>query len=198
MFMVEGAGPYGSITLIKAVQLLINEVLKKFVQECDVQRQSFRDDKLWKPDCRLLYSMNEQNLRNLYSSYVANERGRGIKDNSCQFMVEKDCQKLILADAKLTGLNKYHVTRCFVMSKMSVVEESAPDAVLTYKKLQYVEFLEFLARIAELYFEGSEMEELQLHEKLEYLLDELLPLVNAKRVKQVVVIEEFSESDEDY
>ena len=47
----------------------------------------------------------------------------------------------------------------------------------------YVEFLEFLARIAELYFEGSEMEEIDLHLKLEYLLDELLPMVNAKRVK---------------
>ena len=64
--------------------------------------------------------------------------------------------------------------------------------------MSYVEFLEFLARIAELYFEGSEMEELDLHEKLEHLLDELLPLVQAKRVKQTTVIEEFSESDDDY
>jgi len=64
--------------------------------------------------------------------------------------------------------------------------------------LTYVEFLEFLARIAELYFEGSEMEELDLHVKLEYLLDELLPLVKAKRIKQTTVIEEFSESDDDY
>ena len=64
--------------------------------------------------------------------------------------------------------------------------------------MTYVEFLEFLARIAELYFEGSEMEELDLHVKLEYLLDELLPLVKAKRIKQTTVIEEFSESDDDY
>jgi hypothetical protein len=58
--------------------------------------------------------------------------------------------------------------------------------------------LEFLARVAELYFEGSEMEELELYQKIEYLLDELLPLVDAKRVKQVTVIQEFSESDDDY
>ena len=55
-----------------------------------------------------------------------------------------------------------------------------------------------MARIAELYFEGSEMEELELHHKLEYLLDELLPIVEAKRVKQETVINEFSESDDDY
>ena len=62
----------------------------------------------------------------------------------------------------------------------------------------YVEFLEFLARIAELYFEESEMEELDLHVKIEYLLDELLPLIGAKRIKQETIIEEFSESDDDY
>ena len=42
------------------------------------------------------------------------------------------------------------------------------------------------------------MEELDLHVKIEYLLDEILPLVHAKRVKQQTVIEEFSESDDDY
>ena len=84
------------------------------------------------------------------------------------------------------------------MSKMSVVEETAIDAKITYNKMIFVEFLEFLGRIAELYFEGSEMEELELHQKLEFLLDEILPVVGAKRVKQTTVIEEFSESDDDY
>ena len=55
-----------------------------------------------------------------------------------------------------------------------------------------------MARVAELYFEDSEMAELDLNVKLEYLLDEILPLVKAKRVKQTTVIEEFSESDDDY
>ena len=69
------------------------------------------------------------------------------------------------------------------MSKQTVIEETNPDANQAYHKMIYVEFLEFLARIAELYFEGSEMEEIDLHRKLEYLLDELLPMVNTKRVK---------------
>jgi len=42
------------------------------------------------------------------------------------------------------------------------------------------------------------MEELELHSKIEYLLDEILTLVGAKRIKQSTVIEEFSESDDDY
>ena len=84
------------------------------------------------------------------------------------------------------------------MSKMSVVDETANEAKIAYNKMIFVEFLECLGRIAELYFEGSEMEELELHQKLEFLLDEILPVVGAKRVKQTTVIEEFSESDDDY
>ena len=69
------------------------------------------------------------------------------------------------------------------MSKTTVTDEFHKDSLQNYHSMSYTEFLEFLARIAELYFEGSEMEEIDLHLKLEYLLDELLPMVNAKRVK---------------
>ena len=69
------------------------------------------------------------------------------------------------------------------MSKKIVQNEFEKDSLSEYNKLSYIEFLEFLARIAELYFEGSEMEELDLNIKLEYLLDEILPMVGAKRVK---------------
>ena len=84
------------------------------------------------------------------------------------------------------------------MSKVQLEDEFNKESMTHYMKLSYVEFLEFLARIAELYFEGSEMEELELEHKLEYLLDELLPIVEAKRVKQEIIINEFSESDDDY
>ena len=84
------------------------------------------------------------------------------------------------------------------MSKMSVVDESTADALRQYEKLLYVEFLEFLGRIAEQYFLGSEMEDLELHRKIEYLLDEILTVIDEKRIKQEEIIEEFSESDDDY
>ena len=86
----------------------------------------------------------------------------------------------------------------YVLSKMTIVDEGTLDALITYNKLIYVEFLEFLSRIAELYFAGSEMEDLTLNAKLEYLLDELLPIINVKRIKQETVIEEYSDSDDDY
>ena len=42
------------------------------------------------------------------------------------------------------------------------------------------------------------MEELELHHKIEYLLDEILTVIGEERVKQETIIEEFSESDDDY
>ena len=93
-----------------------------------------------------------------------------------------DCLQLFMKDKKLE-LQPNQIKAAFVMSKMSIVEESNLDSIKAYDKMQFVEFLEFLARVAELYFEGSEMEELELYVKLEYLLDEILPIVKEKRVK---------------
>ena len=64
--------------------------------------------------------------------------------------------------------------------------------------MNYVEFLEMIGRVADTYFAGSEMEDLQLAQKIEYLLDEILPVVGKSRVKQEIIIDEFSESDDDY
>ena len=68
---------------------------------------------------------------------------------------------------------------------------------MRYFKLSYVEFLEFIARMAIKLFEGSEYEEKELEEKIELLLDEVLAFFKLKRSRQEVTIEEFSASDED-
>ena len=44
--------------------------------------------------------------------------------------------------------------------------------------MQFVEFLEFIGRVAQAKFAGSEMEEqVDLATKIEYVLEDLLPLV---------------------
>ena len=105
---------------------------------------------------------------------------------------------MMMHDHCMLKVSRYIVREAYALCKMTVVNELDQSGELQYKRLQYVEFLEFLARIADLFFEGSEMEGLELHEKIEHILDEILPLVGAKRVKQKIVIEEFSESDDDY
>jgi hypothetical protein len=62
----------------------------------------------------------------------------------------------------------------------------------------YVEFLEFIARLAVKLFENSEYEDKQMNEKIELLLDEIFSHFGYKRVKQEINIEVFSDSDSDY
>ena len=42
------------------------------------------------------------------------------------------------------------------------------------------------------------MEDLELCNKIEYLLDEIMPLVGGRRIKQEKIVEEFSDSDDNY
>lgn len=65
------------------------------------------------------------------------------------------------------------------MSKMTVICDIDPKGVKHYGRIIKVEFLEFLSRIADLFFAESEMEDLNLYEKIEHVLDELFPLVGA-------------------
>ena len=72
------------------------------------------------------------------------------------------------------------------------------DGAQQYLNLSKIEFYEFLARIAELLFVDSDMAELPLCEKVEYVLDDIFPLIDEKRIKQVITVQEFSDSDDDY
>ena len=47
-------------------------------------------------------------------------------------------------------------------------------------------------------FKGSEQSEIPLEEKLEYILTDLLPLVGHEYKTNRIVIQEFSDSDDDY
>ena len=65
-------------------------------------------------------------------------------------------------------------------------------------KINYMEFIEFCARIAERWFAETEMADLDLHRKIEYFLENLFSTFGAKITYQERTIDEFSDSDEDY
>ena len=108
-----------------------------------------------------------------------------------------DCIQLFKEDSKLK-LTKRLVKEAFAMSKMTVVAELEPEGQLQYRKLTIPEFLEVIARVAELNFKDSELEDLPLFQKVEHILDDILPVIGAERVKQTITVEEFSDSDDDY
>jgi len=70
------------------------------------------------------------------------------------------------------------VQYCFGMCKMTNIFERDKKASPSSLEIDFVEFLEFLCRIAFIKFQGSELEEtLTLDNKIEYVLDDLLPLI---------------------
>lgn len=63
-----------------------------------------------------------------------------------------------------------------------------------------MDFLEILARVSVSMFQDSEMEEESLKWKLEHVLEELFSSMNGNHqiIKNQIIIEEFSDSDDDY
>lgn len=55
-----------------------------------------------------------------------------------------------------------------------------------------------IARLVDLQFANSELSELDLEEKLEFIITDLLKVVDLDFKYNRVVIEEFSDSDDEY
>lgn len=65
-----------------------------------------------------------------------------------------------------------------------------------YKKIQFVEFLEFICRVADCKFRNSEYEDEVLSKKIEMVLDMMFELIGAKR-KDVNIEEQFLSESSD-
>ena len=68
--------------------------------------------------------------------------------------------------------------------------------IVTKKRI--IEFIEFIGRIADLKFKGTSEETTPLNEKIEIILDDMLPAFNLTRKDVDIKVEEHSESDDDY
>lgn len=83
------------------------------------------------------------------------------------------------------------------MSKMTVPQEN--EDAKKYNSMFFVEFLEMIGRVAYIKFQGSELETIPLHKKIEFIIDDLLALTpGAKRKIVSYEPEEETESDSDY
>ena len=80
---------------------------------------------------------------------------------------------------------------------MTVADEN--EAGDSYMTLQFVEFLEMLGRIAEVKFYGTpQLKNWTLAERLEIILDSILPTVGYSRVQIDMAALEDTESDNEY
>jgi len=130
------------------------------------------------------FTCNLDNLREIYQSWFTQ-----VKKN----MDLKDCHHMCMVKCNL-GVSEKEIQFCYGMSKMSVINEATSGN--QYQKLLFVEFLEFLGRVADSKYKG--MSEMTLAMKLEFLLDDIFSVYSMTRTEVNVIVEEISESDSDY
>ena len=91
----------------------------------------------------------------------------------------KDAQWLFFTRTNLLSMEKY-VTYCFGMSKMTVVKETTNS--VQYYQLKFIEFIEMIGRVAHFKFKDDpEMATLELPQKIEIIMEEVLSVLNIER-----------------
>ena len=149
--------------------------------------QEFRDKELWTLDVHDLFKANTQRLEVIYRSFLS-----GVH----KAMDLKDCQELCMRDENL-GVGEKDVTYAYGMSKATIGSEIPQYA--GYMKLDYTEFLEFLARIATAKARNNHApQSMPLTQKIEEALDDILGSFGMVRNEVKIEDEEISEEDDDY
>ena len=98
--------------------------------------------------------------------------------------------KLLLSEKK--------IMTAFFMSKMTVPNENE-DGPIVYWNLKFVEFLEFIGRLAWLkYQDTSNHKSWTMVQKVENIIDGLLAYINGQRIDPSVMNQVESDSDDDY
>lgn len=83
---------------------------------------------------------------------------------------------------------------CYGMSKMTVDDEVRKTE--KYHGMAFVEFLEWLGRVAHVCFKDEEGEETPLDLKIERVLDEILPVYGMKRTRRSGPADDDNTSEE--
>ena len=150
--------------------------------------QEFRDELLWTLDVNDVLEANLEGLKKVYTHYHEPRK---------KFMTMGDAMGLMMRDTNL-GLIDKDAVYCFGMSKMSVILEQ--DNMWQYKRMQFVEFLELMGRIAHKKYPDhpDSHENLSLAQKIEHVLDSVLKLVDVTRKDVHTNVVEESESDDEY
>ena len=89
---------------------------------------------------------------------------------------------------------------CYGMSKQTVCGENYDNESKHYNRMTPSEFYEMIGRIAQIKFQASELEELHLSKKIEFVIDEMVGLVPGLQRQEVKADQQFeeTESDSDY
>ncbi len=129
-------------TFRDALQMLLSENVMKY--GAPEPWQAFRDEELWSLDVNDLIEANLPGLKKIYESFFSPVK---------KWMTMDDAILLCITDSPTLALPEKDVCFAFAMSKMTVAKESAN--YINYQQMKFVEFLEFVGRLADLKFKGS-------------------------------------------
>ena len=132
--------------------------------------QEFRDEDLWTIKSHKVYKANQDNLNKVFEHLFPKFGGKQTGFNACIDLITKGSKiELSQKEAKF----------CFGMSKMTIKDEVSQHS--EYTRLKFPEFCEFVGRIA--YTKFIDHAEKEFHEKIEDILDLILPVYGLKRQK---------------
>ena len=168
----------------------IDEAFERLMEEVILENYAwepwmeFRREKLWTLEVNDVLSVNMDGLEKLQKHYLTGKK---------KSMTRKDAIALMTKDTPV-GMNERDTLYCYGMSKMTIIDEKNQSK--RYNKLELVEFAEFIGRVADLKYKDSL--QLDLGQKIEFVLDDIFLLVDYKRNEKEKFEEECSESDDDY
>ena len=133
------------------------------------EAEKFRFQELWTRDVANVFKTNLDSIQKLFK--VFHHKRKYMSIESAYYLFEK-VQKVEGPQANMP-LKDFNYM--YAMSKEVVVSESEDG--LKYLRTKFLELVELIGRVAVYKFDDSDLENYPLTQKIELLLDELLPLV---------------------
>lgn len=166
-------------------RLLNEEIMNKWVLK--PSWMEFRLRYLWTSDVNDVFAANLHYIRKIYT------RNQTIHKTWLEF---SEAQYLFCNTLNL--VTDFNFKTCYGFSKMTVVNEHNDGT--HHMRLELVEFLELIARVAVTYWENNmeHLQEVSLAKKIEFVLDQLFSLVGYKRNEVNIEVDEESCTDDDY
>ena len=181
----ENYNEYNVVNLPKALTMLMDTYIKQFYVDQEIDRIDFREDKLWQSDIDLVYSMNQSHIKEIHNMLSnRNTSNRITSAFDVATISFADCEQLIIQEMNMTveDVTRSEIKAAFAASKKVQINEIDHNSVAIYDKLTYVEFLEFIARMAEFWFEDTEMDDYPLYRKIEYFLERMFLITGVELV----------------
>lgn len=139
-----------------------------------------------------LLKVNYDNIKKVFEKYSGKPQG---KFDLVGLNLAEIKEMLVTSDLKLSKRNIGMLT---ALSKQTVIEDNIAKGAVLMQNLVFVEFLEFIGRLAVCKFLGTELEGEPLAVKIGYILDELFEPLGLVKNLPVSTFDEETTSDDDY